>query len=111
MKTWKIVYTEQAGADLRSIYEYIAFNLLEPALATKLTKRIMDAIANLDHMPLRCSLYEKEPWRSRGLRVLRIGHYLAFYLPIERYETVVIIRLMYGARDIEEQLKPLDITE
>jgi len=43
----------------------------------------MDAAAKLKQMPLRHQLYQKEPWRSKGLRVLHIDNYLAFYLPIE----------------------------
>jgi toxin ParE1/3/4 len=69
--------------NLRGIYEYIAFSLLEPATAKKQTRRIMDAAAKLKQMPLRHQLYQKEPWRSKGLRVLHIDNYLAFYLPIE----------------------------
>lgn len=33
MSEWKVVYTEQAERDLRSIFEYIAFSLLEPEVA------------------------------------------------------------------------------
>jgi toxin ParE1/3/4 len=39
----------------------------------------MDAIAKLNEMPLLYHLYEKEPWDSKGLRLLPIDNYLAFY--------------------------------
>lgn len=35
MTKWKVVYTEVAEHDLRSIYEHIAFTLLEPQIAKK----------------------------------------------------------------------------
>lgn len=104
MNEWKVVYTEQAEHDLRSIYEYIAFALFEPEIARKQVKRILDSVATLSQMPLRCPLYEHEPWRSRELRALRVDHYLAFYLPIEAKKTVAILRMMYGGRNLEEQL-------
>ena len=104
MSEWKVVYTEQAERDLHSIFEYIAFSLLEPQIAKKQSRRIMDAVANLNKMPLRYPLYEKEPWHSKGLRVLPVDNYLAFYLPVETKTTVAVIRIMYGGRDIEEQL-------
>jgi len=45
MSQWKIVYTEQAERDLRSIFEYIAFPLLEPELAANQVRHILDAVA------------------------------------------------------------------
>ena len=105
MSEWKVVYTEQAERDLRSIFEYIAFSLLEPEIAKNQSRRIMGAVAKLNEMPLRYHLYEKEPWHSKGLRVLPIDNYLAFYLPVEAKMTVAVIRIMYGGRNIEEQLK------
>lgn len=108
MSVWKVVYTEQAERDLRGIQEYIAFSLLEPEIAKKQARRIMDAVAKLNRMPLRFPLYEKEPWHSKGLRVLPVDHYLAFYLPVEARETIAVIRIMYGGRNIEEQLHRTD---
>lgn len=109
MSEWKIVYTEQAARDLRVIHEYIAFTLLEPEIAKKQSKRILDAAAKLSEMPLRCPLYEKEPWNGKGLRMLPVDHYLAFYLPVEQGKTVAIIRIMYGGRSLEDQLKQTDL--
>ncbi|MDD3653109.1 MAG: type II toxin-antitoxin system RelE/ParE family toxin [Desulfotomaculaceae bacterium] len=53
----------------------------------------MDAVAKLNEMPLRFCLYEKEPWHSKGFRVLPIDKYLAFYLPVEAKRTVAVIRI------------------
>lgn len=105
MSQWKVVYTEQAELDLRSIFEYIAFSLLESEIAKNQSRRIMDAVTKLNKMPLRYPLYEKEPWHSKGLRVLPVDNYLVFYLPVETKTTVAVIRIMYGRRDIEEQLR------
>lgn len=104
MSTWKVVYTEQAENDLRGIYEYITFTLIEPEIAKKQAKRIIEVVATLNEMPFRCRLYEKEPWRSKGLRVLPVDSYMVFYLPVVDKKTVAIIRIMYGRRDIEKQL-------
>lgn len=109
MNNWQIVYSESAEKDLRGIYEYIEFSLLEPGIARNQTRRIMDAVAKLSLLPLRHRLYEKEPWNSKGLRVLPVGSYLAFYLPIEAQKSVVVVRIMYGGRNVEEQMNQLDI--
>lgn len=105
MSDWKVVYTEQAERDLRNIFEYVANNLLVPEVARSQLRRILDAVAKLKDMPFRYHLYEKEPWHSKGLRVLPIDNYLAFYLPVEAKMIVAVIRIMYGGRDIEEQLR------
>jgi toxin ParE1/3/4 len=108
MITWKVVYTGQAEQDLRQIYEYITFSLLEPGVGRNLSRRIMAAVAGLNQMPLRHRLYEKEPWHSKGLRILPVDNYLVFYLPVETHQTVVVIRIMYGGRNIEAQLRLSD---
>lgn len=105
MSQWTVVYTEQAELDLRRIFEHIAFPLLEPETARNQLQRIMDAVTNLNEMSMRYRHYEKEPWHSKGLRVLPIDNYLAFYLPMESKMVVAVIRIMYGGRDVEEQLR------
>lgn len=108
MSLWTVSYTEQAENDLRNIFEYIAFTLLEPVVATKQTRRIMDAIAKLDRLPLRFQIYDKALWNSKGVRVLPVDNFLAFYLPAEKTKSVVVIRIVYGGRDIDTQLNLID---
>ena len=102
--TWKVNYTEDAEQDLQDIYEYISDVLFEPVIAEKQANRIMDAVNSLDHMPLRYRLYNSEPWYTKGLRVLPVDNYLVFYLTDESQNTVAIIRIMHGSRNIEEHL-------
>jgi len=97
-------YTDEALRDLQDIYDYISFVLLEPGIAEKQTDSIMDAADSLGNMPFRYRLYENEPWRSRGLRILPVDNWVILYLPDETQNTVAIIRIMYGGRDIDAQL-------
>ncbi|MTI96914.1 MAG: hypothetical protein FH749_15840 [Firmicutes bacterium] len=69
----------------------------------------MDAIAKLNQMPLRHPLYGKGKWENIGLRVLPVDNYLTFYLPVESRKTVAVIRIMYGGRNVDEQLNRLDV--
>ncbi len=100
----KIVYTEEAEQDLVDVYCYIAMDLMVPETAKNQINRIMDAIKGLDELPLRHKLYQNEPWHSRGLKVLPVDSYLVFYTIIEEENTVAIIRVMYGGRNIDLQL-------
>ena len=99
-----VSYSAEARKDLRDIYEYIAYELLVPETAARQAERIMKAARSLEQIPMRYRLYEGEPWHSQGLRVLPVDNYLVFYLPDETNATVSIIRIMYGGRDIENQL-------
>ena len=105
MIDWNILLTDQAEADLREIYDYIAFTLLEPGTATKLLQRITTQISKLSQMPERHALYSKEPWRNRGLRRVNVGKYAIFYVPVESRQTVAVIRVIYSGRDIERVLE------
>lgn len=102
--SWDIVYTAVAKRDLRDIYEYIAYELLAPETAAGQTQRIMKGIRALDEMPMRFRLYEEKPWHREGLRFFPVDNYLVFYLPDETKNTVSIVRIMYGGRDICRQL-------
>ena len=101
---WNIVYTDKARYDLKSIYEYIAYDLLAPDAAAGQTQRIMKEIRTLNEMPMRFRLYDVEPWYSAGLRFFPVDGYLVFYLPDESKNIVNIVRIMYGGMDICRQL-------
>ncbi len=101
---FNVVYSAESRQDLRDIYEYIAYELLEPDTAAAQTGRIMKAVRSLEQMPMRYRHYEEEPWYSQGLRVLPVDNYLVFYLPDEVGATVSIVRIMYAGRDIKKQL-------
>ena len=105
MISWEISFADQAEADLRGIYEYIALTLLEPGNAAKMTRRIIKQISKLDNMPKSYAIYPKEPWKSRGLRQVNAGNYAIFFVPVESKHTVVIIRIVYGGRDIDRVLE------
>ena len=86
--------SEQADIDLRGIFEYIAFELLVPENAAGQLDRLEEAISELDHMPEKFRRYEREPWRSRGLRVLPVDNYLVFYISDMETKIVTVIRVI-----------------
>ena len=101
---FQVEISEQAENDLRQIYEYIAFELLAPENAEDQLNRLEKRIIGLSEMPKRFRLYEREPWRSRGLRVLPVDNYVVFYIPEEDKKIVMITRVMYAGRDIANEL-------
>ena len=103
--TYKVIITDQANIDLREIYEYIAFELLSPENAAGQLGRLKEHIFSLGVFPRRFKTYKKEPWFSRGLRVMPIDNYLVFYIPNDQNKSVAVMRVMFDGRDIDKQLK------
>lgn len=101
---WKISYTQKALQDLDGIYEYISKVLVEPVIAKRLVTLIMKEIRELESLPMRHHLFDEEPLKSQGLRIMPVKNYLVAYIPKEADHTVYIIRIMYGGRDISKQL-------
>ncbi|XVG96627.1 type II toxin-antitoxin system RelE/ParE family toxin [Eubacteriales bacterium KG125] len=65
----------------------------------------MKSYKSLDEFPNRHRLCDYQEWKDKGLRVLPIENYLVFYIPDESSQMVKIYRIIYGKRDIENQLK------
>ena len=105
---YSVQITSRAETDLREIYEYIAYELLSPPTAARQLQRLEEEILSLDQMPNRYPAYPDEPWHSRGLLVMSVDNYLVFYIPDAAAQTVTIIRVMYGGRDIASQLDTLE---
>ena len=102
--SYRVILSNQADEDIRGIYEYIAYDLQSQQNAIGQLDRLEKEILNLDEMPERFGVYKQEPWRSRNLRVMPVDNYLVFYIPDHEKQTVNIIRVMYGGRDIGAQL-------
>ncbi len=102
---FEVEISDQADRDLRDIYEYIAYELQSQENASGQLDRLEARIMNLEQMPERFRLYEKEPWHDRGLRVMPVDNYCVLYVADDKKAVVTIIRVMYGGRDIEAQLQ------
>ena len=96
--------TGQARHDLKQVYKYIAETLMEPVIAENQYTRIENAVYSLDQMPERFRQYEKEPWRSRNLRVMTVNNYVVFYTVDNEKRVVTVIRIMHGRMNTEREL-------
>ena len=102
--TYSVEIAAQAEKALRGIYEYIAYALQSAENAAAQLARLEENIYALDQMPERYRRYEKEPWYSRGWRIMPVDHYCVFYMPDHDNKVVNITRILYGGRDIETVL-------
>lgn len=99
--SYRIHITDQADRDLRSIFEYIAFELGSMVNAEGQLSRLEKEILALDELPERYRRYELEPWYSRGVRRFPVDNYCVFYRPDPMTEEVDILRVLYAGRDID----------
>ena len=104
MISYEVRMSNQANYDIKSIYEYIAFELLSPENVVGQVIRLEESILNLDTLPERFKEYDKEPWKSRGLRIMPVDNYLVFYIPDKEKRQVVVIRVMYAGRNVDIEL-------
>ena len=101
---YSVKITKQAESDLRSVYEYIAFELESIENANAQLDRLEERILKLKEFPKRFRIFEKEPWKLRELRTMAVDNYVVFYTVDDNSQIVSIIRVLYGGRNIEKQL-------
>jgi len=100
--SYRVEYTEAARADLREIEVYLR-TAAGDATAEKVTARITDKVESLGARPARQRIRNK---LGAELRALRVSDHLVFYRVGD--ETVSIIRILHGSRNITPKLFPPD---
>ena len=102
MSNYYVCYSDEAQDDLRNIFMHIAYNLGSRDNAEGQVNRIRAAIKKLDKYPKRNPPVPYEPWTSLGMRRLNIDNYAALYLVDDVHERVEIVRIPYGAMDLDK---------
>ncbi len=105
--SYLVEISQQADADLRDILDHIARNLMAPDAAIAQLNRLEEQIEGLDTLPNRFQRYQKEPWHSRNLHIMPVDNYCVFYVVDDIAQKVIILRVLYGEREAESQLRKL----
>lgn len=101
--TYRIRLSERSDRDIRNIYEYIAYTLLDPLNAVTVFNRITEAILSLSKMPERHKIY-KTGGNGEEIRFLVSGNHNIYYWVDFSAHQVNIIRVLYGGMDIDKEL-------
>ena len=107
---YTVHYAPAALDDLRSIYCYIADELLAPEAAERIVRQLRQEIRGLCCFPERHRLVAWEPWTSQGMRIMPVGRYAVYYLTAPTAGTVTVIRIFYSGRDVKQILIELSST-
>ncbi|MGJ4952619.1 type II toxin-antitoxin system RelE/ParE family toxin [Bradyrhizobium sp. HKCCYLS20291] len=96
----RVVFRDQANADLTALYDYIADNR-SPAIAIAYIRRIRDACLALEHFPERGT---KRDDIVKGLRTIGFERRVTIAFRVLKTR-VEIVTIAYGGRDFESELK------
>ena len=96
----KLVFTDEAKADLAKIGEWIAEE--SPEQAFSFVRELEEHCARLVEMPRAYALVRRH--ESSGVRRAPHGDYLIFYRVTA--DAVEILHILHGARDYESMLFP-----
>ena len=101
--------SQKAADDLDGIVSYIASELSNPQAAADFLSRLGKVIDEIRSFPESGSYVNNEFLSNTKLRKKPVGSYLLYYLSVPETETVYIVRIVYGKRNMEEILRQLDL--
>lgn len=94
---YQVLITRLALRDINDIFRYIAIDLSEPLIATKIKNEILSCVDSLSSFPFRNKLIDDEPYCKKGVRKAFVKNYLVIYRVID--QNVLILRVLYNRRD------------
>lgn len=109
MQEYEIRITTHAEESLREIGAYIWEELMVPETAINLLQTIRQEIKKLSYMPSKIHLTPEEPWRSYGVRRMRVKNFYVYFWIDEENLRVQVTDVIYVARDQKKQLETMPI--
>lgn len=100
--------TQKADADLDDIVKYIAVELANPKAASDFMDKLQEAIEEARMFPESGSLVSNEYLPDAEVRKKPVGNYIMYYLPSSTQQTIYILRIVYGRRNMDEILRQLN---
>jgi plasmid stabilization system protein ParE len=101
--------TQRAADDLNEIVSYLAVELDNPPAADRFLDRLHSAMENICTFPESGSRVLNEFLPDENIRKVLVDHYVLYYLPDAEAETICVLRITYGRRNMDEILKSLDL--
>ena len=96
--------TDKAKADLDEIVSYIAVELGQKQAAAAFFDQVQDAVSQACAYPQSGALVDNEYLQIRTVRKKPVGNYILFYYPDMEAQTIYVLRVIYGRRNLEQIL-------
>lgn len=104
---WGYRLTKQADTDLDDIVRYIAVELANPQAASDFVDKLQTAIEEARSFPESGSPVVNEYLPLTGVRKKLVGGYVLFYLPDRPEKMILVLRIVYGRRSMDEILRQI----
>lgn len=101
---YKTILLPEAQVDIRNIILYIAKELMAPQAALNLQTEFEEEILSLSVKPKRFKTVDEEPWKSVGIRKIRVKNYYIYFLVDDDEMTVKVTAVIYIGRDQAKQM-------
>ncbi len=98
---YRVNISAHAEADLSNIFHYITFSLCAPQNAKAQLIRLKERILHLAELPTRYRIYPKKFAEHAQVRAMPVDNFTVFYTVNEMQKSVIILRVIYGGRDID----------
>ena len=105
METYKILFSDLARKEYKSIIRHIAVNLKNQTAAVHTASKILECIDDAAKNPYIYPIYFPiEPLKYEYRKIVS-GNYLIFYRVDEPQKLLKVMRIIYGKRDLNRQFK------
>ncbi len=102
---YNYIFTEKAAGDLDEIIKYIREDLSNPTAAKQFYEKVFDLIDKVREFPETGMIVDNEYIADREIHRLLIDNYIMYYKAEETGKRIVIVRIIYGKRNLAEILK------
>ncbi len=102
---YQIEYLQTAFDDLKEIVLYISTELSNPEAAERLAEAIINKADTLSEFPYGRPVYHPLKKLEKEYRTVYVNHYTLFYWIEEETKRVVIARIIYSKRNVENLFK------
>ncbi len=106
---WSYFFTQKAESDLEDILQYIAVELANPQAASDFADTVQKKIDEIRLFPESGSLVANEFLINANVRKKSVGNYIMYYLPDLLKKRILVLRIVYGKRNMDEILRRLDL--
>lgn len=101
-------FTSKAEQDLDEILHYITYTLCSPLSAKNLAKKIFEHIDSVRMFPESGPVVENEFLTAAiTVRKIIVDNYIVYYTVSNSDKTIIIIRIVYGKRNLDEIMRTL----
>lgn len=99
MDQYTVNLSDAARDDIREMYAYLNDILCDHKSAVWTFEGLKQAVLSLETIPMRRPLVSDEEFASKGIRSLRSGRYLIFYVVAEEPHIVLVARALHERRE------------